>query len=64
MIWKNFQINENVVNLTNDSSFSNVSPIDQLDQQLKLERQKQEEMKKQEESLQKNIRQFYVYMLR
>ena len=35
--------------LTNDSSFSNVSPIDQLDQQLKLERQKQEEIKKQEE---------------
>lgn len=35
--------------LTNDSSFSNVSPIDQLDQQLKLERQQQEEMKKQEE---------------
>ena len=35
--------------LTNDTSFSNVSPIDQLDQQLKLERQQQEEMKKQEE---------------
>lgn len=35
--------------LTNDSSFSNVSPIDQLDQQLKLERQKQEELKKREE---------------